>query len=97
MSEAEGNIQGIGVVHKPRASELIRAQVIAQLRSALALAEQGQVSGLVLLLDHPDNTWSESVSGTESFSASIGRMEIVKARWIAEYIAAQAPAGRPLG
>ncbi len=95
MSDSD-NVTTLSVVGKPRASDQARKQAVELLTQALSLAQAGEISELILILDHPDNSWSESMTNTANFPAAIGRLEMVKQSWVEKYLA-QARSGRPLG
>ena len=76
----------ISLVTKPSADEEVRESVVRLLREALAQAEAGEVDTVLMILGHPDETWSDIASETVSFSHAVGRLEILKQKWIAKYL-----------
>lgn len=95
----DGKITRLSVVGKVKASETARLQAIALLRDALAMAEAGDITEVILIVDHPDNTWGQSMTSTTAFTAAIGRLEMVKHLWIEQFLVAARGKGegRPLG
>ena len=59
------------------------------LRSALAEAEAGNVSGLVLLLTDGEGLWVNRWTGNFSTLATIAKLEITKQELIAMYLEQQ--------
>lgn len=74
------------LVPKPTANEEVRESVVRLLRWSLEQAEAGNVDTLIMILGHPDGEWSDKVSETVKFSEAIGRLEITKQEWIAQYL-----------
>lgn len=70
---------------KPTLADEIKAGVVKLARTVLEDAESGQASTLLVISVRPDGTWSREWSGTQEMAAMIGRLEITKQEWIAEY------------
>lgn len=75
----------IALVSKPTAAEEVRTSVIDVLRETLAQAEAGEIDSVAMILGHPDDTWSDRYSGVLNFSSVIGRIEILKLKWIRQH------------
>lgn len=73
------------LVTKPSLPAEIKANIIRLLQVAMADAEAGNVSTMLVIAVRPDGTWSREWSGTEEMGAMIGRLEITKQEWIADY------------
>ena len=67
-------------------SDDIKASVVQILIDVKALAAAGDVDTMIIILGHPDGSWSTKLSGTEKLSAAIGRLEIAKQEWIALHL-----------
>lgn len=65
------------VTKAPPADEIRRA-VVEILREALADAEAGKVSGVIIISEEVDDTWYHRASGTLSVREEIGALEIFK-------------------
>jgi hypothetical protein len=76
----------IALVPKPKAADDVRESVTRLLRDSLDQAERGEVDTVIIILGHPDGEWSDRCSSTEKLSAAIGRLEITKAEWVAQYL-----------
>lgn len=76
----------VELARKPTASEEAKADCINILRKALALAESGDMTTLIIIAQRPDNSWSDERSTAVNFPDAIGRLEIVKQSWITSYI-----------
>ena len=71
-----------------RVPDEARDDIIRTLEDALKVAREGDVSDMMIILQHRDNyEWSERRAGIDSGSLGllkwIGRLEFVKADWIA--------------
>jgi len=77
----------VTLVTKPTASAEIRDSIVRDLREVLAQAEAGDVDAVIMLVLHPNGEWSGNDIATTRFSEVIGRVEIVKQEWIAQYLA----------
>ena len=76
----------IVLVPKPKASDEVRGSVVRLLRESLEQAEAGEVNTVIIIASHPDGTWTDLCSSTDKLSEAIGRLEITKQAWIAEYL-----------
>lgn len=76
----------IALVAKPTVAEEVRESVVRLLRGTLAEAEAGEVSTVVILVGHINGDWFSRCSDTEHFSEAVGRVEIIKQEWIAQYL-----------
>lgn len=83
------------LVPKPSTSDKIKSECQDLLSKLLAEASHGQVSGLIVIVDRPDGSWAQAMTGTQSFGSAIGRIAIVQQHWIGEYL--KSMGGRPLG
>jgi hypothetical protein len=79
----------IALVPKPKAADEVRESVVRLLRDSLEQAERGEVDTVIIILGHPDGEWSDRCSNTDKLSAAIGRLEITKQEWIAQYLRAR--------
>ena len=75
----------LSLVVPPTASDEVRESVVKLLKETLADAEAGKIDTVIMILGHPDTEWSDRVSGTNRFSEAVGRLEITKQEWIAQY------------
>jgi hypothetical protein len=76
----------IALVPKAKAADDVRESVTRLLRDSLEQAERGEVDTVIIILGHPDGEWSDRCSSTQKLSAAIGRLEITKQEWVAEYL-----------
>lgn len=76
----------VTLVTKPTAAEEVRESVIRLLRKTLDEAEAGQIETVIIIGRAPDGEWINRASETNHFSDAIGRLEITKAEWIAQYL-----------
>lgn len=76
----------IKLAPKTTIDDEIKQAAIDMLRKALAEAESGNVSMCIVILRHPDGTWSDERSGSTNFPDAVGRLEIVKQAWITSYL-----------
>lgn len=70
---------------KPTLDDEIKEGAAKLARDVLADVEAGNVTTLLVIAVRPDGTWSREWSGTAEMAAMIGRLEITKQEWIAEY------------
>lgn len=73
------------LVTKPTLADEIKEGVVKLARTVLEDAEAGNASTLLVICVRPDGTWSREWSGTQEMAAMIGRLEITKQEWIAQY------------
>ena len=73
---------------KAKTSEAIQQDIILCLEEALELAKLGEISSVVVILNRVDGWWHEKRSDTTETTRDIGRLEILKQKWIAEYLKA---------
>ena len=78
--------QPVALVPKPKASDEVRESVIRLLRKSLDEAEAGEIVSAIMILRRADGEWIDRASTTERFSEDIGRLEITKQKWIAQYL-----------
>ena len=71
---------------KPTVDDEVRTSVVKALRETLQQAERGEINTILMVIGHPDDTWTDRASETLNFSSMIGRIEILKAKWIALYM-----------
>lgn len=76
----------VKLVPKTPIDQEVQKQTIAVLKEALADAERGEIHSCILLLKRDDGHWSDLNSGTMMFSDAIGKLEIIKQRWIRDYL-----------
>lgn len=77
----------VKLVTKPTAADEVRESVTRLLRDTLAEAESGEIDCVAIIIGHTDGEWSDRCSTTTRFSEAIGRLEITKQEWIAQYLA----------
>ena len=75
----------VKLVAEPTLADDIKAGVVKLARAVLEDAEAGDASTLLVICVRPNGTWSREWSGTMEMAAMIGRLEITKQEWIAEY------------
>lgn len=75
-------VRKLHAVAPPTATEIVRAKIIEILERTLQEAREGQVSELFMIVQHPDTDFSDRATPTENLTAWIGKLEIVKQRWI---------------
>lgn len=73
------------LVTKPTLPDEIRAGILKLLATCVEDAQAGNVETMLVIAVRPDGTWSREWSGTLDMSSMIGRLEITKQEWIAEY------------
>ena len=76
----------IKLVTPPTAEDDVKASIIKLLETTLAEAKAGQLKSVVLIAAHIDDSWIDRASETTNFSIVIGRLEIMKQRWIKQYL-----------
>lgn len=76
----------IALVTKPTAAAEVQESVVRLLRDTLAEAEAGKITTVIIIIAHADGQWTDRCSDTEHFSDAIGRIEITKQEWIAQYL-----------
>lgn len=78
-------ITNLHVVKPPRVADEIRQEVIELLEETLAEARAGEISEIMLIIQHPGKDWSQRSSDTmDGILKWIGRLEITKLDWIAK-------------
>ncbi len=83
----EDNVEKLRVVQRPTAEDKVQREVLTHAESILALARDGQIDSLVVIMSHPDGSYSELISSTTQFRQMIGQLEVVKQNWIGNYLA----------
>jgi 1,4-dihydroxy-2-naphthoyl-CoA synthase len=68
----------VKLVTKPPVADQIQAAGIALLCEALADAEAGKVSGVIIISKETDGSWFHRASGALSVREEIGAIEILK-------------------
>lgn len=68
----------LSIAPKPTPDEQIKESVMKVLKEALAEAEKGEISDIVIIAVHPDGAWSDWQSSTNHASAMVGRLDIAK-------------------
>jgi hypothetical protein len=76
----------IKLVTPPTVEDDVKASIIKLLEITLAEAKAGQLKSVVLIAAHIDDGWIDRASETTNFSIVIGRFEIMKQRWIKQYL-----------
>ena len=71
---------------KASASDKDQQAVIAALEEALKLARTGEISSAVVILNRHDGLWQEIVTESGMITRDIGRLEIIKQKWITAYL-----------
>lgn len=76
----------VKLVTGPTVSDDCRASVIALLEDTLEEAKRGDISEIVVLIQHADpHEWSDRSSFSTSILSWVGRLETAKLDWIAKY------------
>lgn len=70
------------LVPPPAEDVAIREATVQLLAQALDEAKAGHIAEIVLLVLHPDGTWSDRTTQSLHFSEWIGRLEMTKLDWI---------------
>jgi hypothetical protein len=66
---------------------IVHEEVVKLLRDALAAAERGEIVEIAMICMLPgDDEWHEAASATTHHSSWIGKLEILKSSWIAQYV-----------
>jgi hypothetical protein len=73
------------LVTPPTMADEIREGILKLSQEVLKDAETGTLQTLLVVCVRSDGSWSREWSGTPEFAAMIGRLEITKQEWIAEY------------
>lgn len=76
----------VTLVPKPKASDEVRESVVSLLRKSLAEAESGEVHSALIILEDVNGEWISRQSTTLKFSETVGRLEIFKQEWIAQFL-----------
>lgn len=76
------DVRKLHTVAPPTAPEHVRADLIEKLERTLAEARAGEITELFMIVLHPDTDFSDRATPTENLTAWIGKLEIVKQRWI---------------
>jgi hypothetical protein len=76
----------INLVPPPTPADIVRESVVATLRQTLEEAERGEIECVAIVICRPGGAWKPRVSTTDNFSGMIGRLEIAKYEWIADYL-----------
>lgn len=76
----------IALVPKVKADDEVRESVTRLLKTSLDEAERGEIDTVIIILGHTDGEWSDRCSSTTKLSEAIGRLEITKQEWIAQYL-----------
>lgn len=71
---------------KARAAEVDQQSLISALEEALAIAKTGEISSAIIILNRIDGLWHETITGSPMITRDIGRLEIVKQKWISSYL-----------
>ena len=80
-------IRTLSIAAKPTLAHDIRQRIVEDLKEVLLkLAEAGEIESSVIIFKRMGDGWSDRRSGSLNFPDSIGRLEIVKQAWIAEYL-----------
>ena len=79
-------IRKLSIAAKPTLAQGIRQRIVEDLKEVLKLAEAGEIESSVIIFKRMGDGWSDRLSGLLHFPDSIGRLEIVKQAWIAEYL-----------
>ncbi len=75
----------ISLLKKATADDTTKDQIVEMLKSTLAEAESGQISGIFMIVEQPDEMWIERWDGRVKLSEMLGRVEIVKHKIIHQY------------
>jgi hypothetical protein len=75
----------VSIVRKKTVDEEIKSRVIEMLKTTLAEAEAGDIGAIFMIVERPDEMWTERWDGTAKLSEMIGRIEIIKHKIIHQY------------
>lgn len=73
-------------VPKPTVAEEARRDCIEILEKSLERAKNGDVETCLVIMKHPDNSWSDERSLCMNFPEAIGRLEITLHAWKNAYL-----------
>jgi hypothetical protein len=76
----------IKLVTPPTAEDDVKASIIKLLETTLTEAKAGELRSIIIIAAHINNGWIDRASETLIFSEVIGRLEIMKQRWIKQYL-----------
>lgn len=76
----------INLVPPPKVADIVRESVVATLRQTLEEAERGEIECVAIVICRPGGGWKPRISTTDNFSGMIGRIEIAKQEWVADYL-----------
>lgn len=80
------DVRTLRAVQPPTAQAEIREQVVALLERTLAEAKAGEIDEVFMIIRHPgSDEWSDRATPTMGFTSWIGKLEIVKQTWIANF------------
>jgi hypothetical protein len=75
----------VSLVAKSTVKSDIKDRIIAMLEDTLAEAKAGDIGAIFMIVERPDEMWTERWDGTCKLSELIGRMEIIKHKIIHGY------------
>lgn len=73
------------LVTPPSVTDEIKASIVQELTDLLEQAQRGEFSTMVVMFKRANGRWGHYESGTIDFCDAIGRLEIVKHEWVAEF------------
>lgn len=76
----------ISLVDRLKSSDDYRKEIIDALNAALRRAENGETDSVVIIERQPNKYWLFNFGGERSVVEMVGRIEILKQEWIAEYL-----------
>jgi hypothetical protein len=76
----------IKLVTPPTAEDDVKASIIKLLETTLTEAKAGELRSIIIIAAHINNGWIDRASETLIFSEVIGRLEIMKQRWVKQYL-----------
>lgn len=82
----------VSLVSKPTVDEKIKSRVVEMLRNTLKEAEAGDIGGIFMIVEGPDEMWTERWDGTCKLSEMLGRVEIIKHKIIHQYFQSEGEA-----
>jgi hypothetical protein len=79
-------IHQLHAIKPPTADDEIKESMIKMLEDTLAEARAGDITEVVMLIQHADpEEWSDRAGMTDNIMRWVGRLETTKLDWIAKY------------
>jgi hypothetical protein len=75
----------VSLVRKATVDKEIKSRLVDMLKATLAEAEAGDIGGIFMIVERPDQMWTERWDGTCKLSEMLGRVDIIKHKIIHQY------------